>query len=124
MESYLSQSQVEFFKKDLEEKRNKILENLQLSSQEVSGNKCCSSGGDESDHASHQQGLNIFQSISAKQAKTLEEIDLSLEKIKDKEYGICEMCEEPIPVERLKVKVFARYCISCREVIEKQEVKH
>jgi DnaK suppressor protein len=121
MESHLTESQVEFFKKDLEDKRQKILTNLQLTSEEVSGDRCCSSGGDESDQASHFQGLNIHQSISEKQAKMLDEIDLSLTKIKEKEYGICEMCEEPIPVERLKVKVFARYCISCREVVEKQE---
>ncbi len=118
MESYLSRSQVEFFKSDLEEKRNKILTNLQLTSKEVSG---CQQGGDESDQASHFQGLNIHKSISEKQMMMLEEIENSLDKIKEKSYGICEMCEEPIPVERLKVKVFARYCISCREMVEQQE---
>ena len=120
MDNYLSKEDVLFFKNDLEEKRNKILTNLQHTSQEVNG---CQSktGGDESDQASFFQGINIHKSISEKQTNMLKEIELSLSKIKEGSYGICEMCEEPIPIERLKVKVFARYCISCREVVEKQE---
>ncbi len=120
MESYLNRSQVEFFKSDLTDKRNKILSNLQLTSNEAS-NFQSSGGGDESDFASLFQGLNTHHRISEKQVEMLGEIELALEKINEKEYGICEMCEEPIPVERLKVKVFARYCISCREVVEQQE---
>ena len=30
------------------------------------------------------------------------------------------MCEEPINPERLKIKPFAKYCIDCREIIEKE----
>ena len=41
-------------------------------------------------------------------------------KIKAGTYGICEMCEEPIGKERLLVKNFARYCISCREINERE----
>jgi DnaK suppressor protein len=51
----------------------------------------------------------------------LKEIDLALEKIEERTYGICESCDEHIPIERLKVKPFARYCIVCREEIERQE---
>jgi DnaK suppressor protein len=124
MESYLSREDIDFFKNHLEEMQFKIVGNLQQASEELSGAKCCSSGGDESDLASRQQGLNIRRSISEKQSKMLEEIKYSLEKIQEKTYGICEMCEEPIAIDRLKVKMFARYCIDCREVVEKQEDKN
>lgn len=30
------------------------------------------------------------------------------------------MCEDPIGLPRLKAKPFARYCIVCREIIEKE----
>ena len=30
------------------------------------------------------------------------------------------MCEEKIQEERLKIKPFAKYCIMCREIIEKE----
>ena len=121
MENCLSREEILFFKNNLEEMQSKIIESLQQTTEELSGTKCCATGGDESDLASRQQGLNVRRSISEKQAKMLEEIEFSLKKIEDKTYGICEMCEEPINVERLKVKMFARYCISCREVVEKQE---
>ena len=41
------------------------------------------------------------------------------EKIANKTYGICDMCEEEIGIPRLKVKPHAKYCIACREIIEK-----
>ena len=47
------------------------------------------------------------------------EIDEALEKIANKTYGICDMCEEEIGIPRLKVKPHAKYCIACREIIEK-----
>ena len=120
MESYLTQEQLSYFEEVLKEKRNKILSNLEIASSEVP--VISSRGiGDESDYASLFQGYNTNQSISKKQIKMLEEIDLSLEKIEDGTYGICESCDEPIPIERLKVKPFARYCIICREEIEKRE---
>ena len=121
VQSCLNKEDMLFFKNNLEEMQNKIIESLQQTTEELSGTKCCATGGDESDLASRQQGLNVRRSISEKQANMLEEIKYSLEKIEEGTYGVCEMCEEPINVERLKVKMFARYCISCREVVEKQE---
>ena len=31
------------------------------------------------------------------------------------------MCEDEISIDRLKAKPQARYCITCREIIEKQK---
>ena len=36
-------------------------------------------------------------------------------------YGVCNLCEETINIERLKVKIFAEYCVDCREIIEQQK---
>ncbi|NPA55820.1 MAG: RNA polymerase-binding protein DksA [Epsilonproteobacteria bacterium] len=47
------------------------------------------------------------------------EIEEALSNIEKGVYGICQMCEEPINPERLKIKPFAKYCITCREIIEK-----
>ncbi len=118
METYLTEEQLSYFRLDLEEKRAKILANLALSSQEVSG---CAVMGDETDQASYFQGINTYRSINKQQEQMLEEIEDALKKIKEGTYGECAMCEDHIPIERLKVKPFARYCIGCREVIEKQE---
>jgi len=116
----LTQEEIEFFKKALEERRDKIKNNLNITTQEM--NSLNSSDlRDEADFASSSLGRAVDNAILSQQAKELAEIELALDKIKQNLYGICEMCEEEINIERLKVKIFARYCITCREVIEKEQ---
>ncbi len=74
---------------------------------------------DEVDHATISADSAIEQAISNKQLKELKDVEYALFKIKNGTYGICEMCEEPIGEERLKVKPQAKYCILCREIVEK-----
>ena len=52
----------------------------------------------------------------------LQEIETALAKIKVKQYGICEMCEDDIGFQRLKVKPHAKYCIVCRPIVEKNKI--
>ncbi len=78
---------------------------------------------DEGDYALVSADSLIDVSITKQQKKELEEIDYALSKIKDGTYGTCEMCEELIGMQRLKVKPHAKYCIVCREIIEKQQKK-
>ena len=59
--------------------------------------------------------------ISENLKSELGEIKHSLEKIKDKTYGICELCSEDIDIARLKIKPFARYCIMCRQIVEERQ---
>ncbi|MDI6732576.1 MAG: TraR/DksA C4-type zinc finger protein [Planctomycetota bacterium] len=49
----------------------------------------------------------------------LKEVDESLERIEDKTYGICEECSNPIGENRLKVIPYARFCVQCKESMEK-----
>lgn len=53
----------------------------------------------------------------------IRDIRNSLQKIKDGVFGICEMCDDEIDVERLKAKPHAKYCINCRELFEKTQKK-
>jgi DnaK suppressor protein len=76
---------------------------------------------DEGDHASISAETAVDSAILEQQRKELAEIELALDKINHGTYGICEMCEEPIGLERLRVKPHARYCIACREVIEQNK---
>lgn len=61
--------------------------------------------------------------LSDTKREELLRIDEALDKIGNGTYGLCETCEEPISIERLEVRPFARYCIQCKEEIEKQESK-
>ena len=75
---------------------------------------------DDGDHAVLMNDTSIEDTLIGKQLKELKEIELALDKISNGNYGICEMCEEAIDIDRLKVKPFAKFCISCREINEKE----
>ncbi len=50
----------------------------------------------------------------------IKEIDEALENMKNGDYGICESCGEEIPEGRLKVRPNAKFCIRCKDEIEKR----
>ena len=114
----MTQTELNFFKKLLEERKLQIKKNIYDSSVEVNGLRD-SGVSDEFDIASVNTDQLIEHSISTQQKAELSEIDEALEKIANKTYGICDMCEEEISIPRLKVKPHAKYCITCREIIEK-----
>ena len=106
------------FKTLLIERREQILKNLSANRRDIESFKS-SQLSDDADHASIQASGDIGSAISLKQKTELKEIDYALFKIENKTYGICEMCEEQIEIPRLKVKPQAKYCIVCREILEK-----
>ncbi|MGD9717459.1 MAG: RNA polymerase-binding protein DksA [Sulfuricurvum sp.] len=76
---------------------------------------------DEDDYASVSNDNMVENAIGAQQMQELQEIEAALAKIKSKQYGICEMCEDDIGFQRLKVKPHAKYCIVCRPIVEKNK---
>ena len=113
-------SELEYFKEILESRKEQILKNIsgvnteleQLSSLELN---------DEGDHASVDNSSMVESAIVQQQEQELSEINVTLGKISSGDYGICEMCEDPIGFQRLKVKPHAIYCIDCREIVEKSK---
>jgi len=110
---------MKFFKTELEERKVKIEKNLSTTSTEMDS-MTQNELKDEGDHAAMSLETAVDNAILGQQSKELAEIELALDRINNKTYGICEMCGDEINIERLKVKIFARYCITCREVVEKE----
>jgi len=75
---------------------------------------------DDGDFAAASMDSGRDYQIYLKQKQELKEIEEALKRIEEGRYGICEMCDEPISEERLKIKPYAKYCIICREIIEKE----
>jgi len=117
VQSELTQEEMLFFKKGLKEEEKKIKKNLNISSNEMD-NVINYNPKDEADHASISLEQTLSSKISEIQAKKLVFIKKSLKKIETNCYGICDLCSEPINIERLKIKMFAEYCICCREIVE------
>nr|WP_321265734.1 RNA polymerase-binding protein DksA [uncultured Sulfurimonas sp.] len=114
----MQESELNYFKEILESRKVQIIKNIsgvndelnQLNSLELN---------DEGDHASVNNNSMVESAIVTQQEKELREIQVTLGKIANGDYGICEMCEDPIGFQRLKVKPHAIYCIDCREIVEK-----
>ena len=79
--------------------------------------------GDIYDQASSERDRELELLLGDREREKLHTIDEALLKIKEGEYGICEECEEDIPLGRLKVVPFARYCVKCKADIEKQQAQ-
>jgi len=79
--------------------------------------------GDIYDQASSERDRELDLLLGDREREKLRNIDEALLKIDEGEYGICEECEEEIPVGRLKIVPFARYCVKCKSDIEKQQAQ-
>jgi RNA polymerase-binding protein DksA len=84
------------------------------------------SAGDLSGYSLHMAdlGTDTFDrdfglSVAASEQDILYRIDTALQRIKDKTYGICELCGKSIRRSRLKAVPWARMCILCKEAEEK-----
>jgi len=118
----LSELELKEFQRMLLDKKERIALNVEKFQNEI-GLMRNQSPTDEGDYAVLNNESTIDNTLIEKQLKELEEIELALDKISKDEYGICEMCEEPIGIDRLRVKPFARFCITCREINEKEKAK-
>ena len=94
----------------------KILFNITVEINDIS--KCDIK--DDGDYAAASMDSGRDYQIYLNQKQELAEIEEALKRIEEGTYGICEMCDEPIQEERLKIKPYAKYCIICREIIEKE----
>lgn len=114
----LHTNELEFFEEILRSRQVQIGKNLteveheldQLQDMELN---------DEGDYASASNDHLVENAIGQQQDLELHEIEDALVRIKGGSYGICDMCEEPIGIHRLKVKAHAKYCIDCREIVER-----
>jgi len=113
-------SELNYFKEILESRKTQITKNIMDVNQEL--NQLSSLElNDEGDYASNNNNSMIESAIVQQQEQELKEINITLNKISTGDYGVCDMCEESIGFQRLKVKPHAIYCIDCREIVEKSK---
>lgn len=110
---------IDFFKTQLESLERNIISKMKATSENINSLNSLKQS-DEADLGSVMSMAKVDENIFSANNKELAEIRRALGKIKQNKYGICEMCEEEINIERLKVKPFARFCIKCREIFEKE----
>ncbi|WP_303721179.1 RNA polymerase-binding protein DksA [Malonomonas rubra] len=76
---------------------------------------------DPTDRASLESDRNFELRIRDRERKLLNKIREALGRIESGEFGLCESCEEPISVERLRARPVTTLCIDCKTEEERQE---
>ncbi len=74
---------------------------------------------DVNDEASRTMSRRILLEIGDKNFDAINQINDALDRIEKGEYGICEECGDDIPIKRLELLAFAKYCVECKERLEK-----
>src|SRR4051812_20747423 len=104
------------YKKILEAKGEEIRRSMsaQKAAQVVARLDCPSDEGDLSQQH-HEEW--IFLNRNSLEMKLLREVSDALRRIDHDSYGICLECEEPISPKRLDAVPWARYCVTCQDLI-------
>lgn len=77
--------------------------------------------GDILDSVSEERTRELEMILTDREKQKLKQIDDAIDRIEENTYGFCEECGVKIPRARLKVVPFAKYCVECKEVIEREE---
>lgn len=103
------------------EVKNKLLAERENVLAKLNGNDLSiddSETPDPVDLAVRNYSKNVQLALSENESRQLELIDEALERLEDKEYGVCQNCEKEIHPKRLAAIPWARYCLDCQELRE------
>ena len=102
-------------KKELEDLITRLIQNQKEYHDQLVGEP----GADESDNA--QREISVFSEYSFidRKNKELKKIEHLIQKIaRNEDFGICEECGEPIPIERLLIVPESDLCVNCQSEME------
>jgi DnaK suppressor protein len=78
------------------------------------------STGDVVDAALDSAQDEISSQLAEVESRELANIENALEQMRNGNYGVCEGCDEPIPLARLQALPYATLCIGCQREAEKR----
>ncbi len=76
---------------------------------------------DPLEQAALEYGRNFSIRIHDRESQLIRKIRHSLRKIEEGTFGTCELCQEPIAIERLRARPIASHCIACKSRLENLE---
>lgn len=116
----MTESELQFFRELLEARRDELLHQADETVDGMSGVEK-ENMPDPTDRASLESNRNFELRIRDRGRKLVTKIGEALRRIEDGTYGMCEECEEPIGVERLKARPVTTLCIDCKNAQEVEE---
>lgn len=110
----MSELNLEEIKKSLLAERETLLKKLKDNDLSIDDSET----PDPVDLAVKNYSKNVMLAVSENESRQLMLIDEALLRIEDEEYGTCLNCEKDINPKRLAAIPWARYCLSCQELVE------
>ena len=107
--------------KKLNEIKQRLLDERLLLIEKLKGNDLSvddSETPDPVDLAVRNYSKNVMLAVSENESRQLALVDEALRRVEDDEYGICQNCEQEINPNGLPHIPWARYCLSCQELVE------
>ncbi len=126
----MDKKDLEKYKKILEDAKRKIAGDLRHLENDSLNMNQRDAAGDLSGYSFHMADMatdnfdrEFTLGLASNEQQFLNAVDVALRKIQDGEFGVCEDCKKPIPQKRLQAVPYARLCIKCQEIEEKNNRK-
>jgi len=84
------------------------------------GSEASAFGMHQADAGSDAYEKDFALSLLSQEQDALYEIEEALKRVEEGTYGVCEMSNQPIPLERLEAIPFARLTVECQSKFEKE----
>jgi DnaK suppressor protein len=120
-EEYMNENQVQHFRNILNAWKTDLMEEVDRTVHHMQDE--AANFPDPNDRASQETEFSLELRTRDRERKLIKKIDEALGKLKDDEYGYCEVCGIEIGVRRLEARPTAAQCIDCKtldEIREKQ----
>ncbi|MGB5077837.1 MAG: RNA polymerase-binding protein DksA [Sphingorhabdus sp.] len=118
-EPFMSERQLKYFEKQLVDWRNNILAESQGTLNQLQDGPIREP--DLNDRASSETDWGIELRTRDRQRKLIAKIDAAIRRIKEGEYGYCQVTGEPISLARLRARPIATMTLEAQERHERQE---
>ena len=115
----MNQRQLKLFQRLLGARRRELLQEAERTVGGMTEGK--ENFPDPTDRASLESNRNAMLRIRDRERKLISKIDDALKRIEDGSYGICESCDGPIGLDRLKARPVTTLCIACKSDQEAEE---
>ncbi|MBI4461251.1 MAG: TraR/DksA family transcriptional regulator [Acidobacteria bacterium] len=99
------------YQKALLEKKSEVLTSLGINFKELADPE--ERFGTDPDKIAHDEHVRLR--VNGVLQGQLRQIEEALERLRNREYGICAGCGEAIPARRLLAVPWARFCVDCQE---------
>ena len=114
----MDQKKLKLFRDKLVEKKMQILE--AYNKNKTYGKEADAEGAqDIADKATSSYAKEFLFSLSNSERDMLQLVDEALNRIGDRRFGVCVVCEDEMDKKRLEAVPWARHCLDCQELQDK-----